>query len=73
MKRSIAIGMLKHRTTAYSIMYDGLRQRRSGVDHFLAPSQQTSSQATVAYAQARFSMVPGADLVIDPDWPMDTG
>ena len=73
MKRSIAIGMLKHRATAYSIMYDGLRQRRSGVDHFFSPSLQTSTQATLAYAHARFSTVPGADLVIDPDGPMDTG
>ncbi len=37
------------------------------------PSQQTSTRATLAYAHARFSTVPGADLVIDPDWPMDTG
>ena len=73
LKRFIAIGMLKHRATAYSVMYDGLRQRRSGVDHFFSPSQQTSTQATLAYAHARFSTVPGADLVIDPDWPMDTG
>ena len=48
-------------------MYDGLRQRRSGVDHFFSPSQQTSTRATLAYAHARFSTVPGADLVIDPD------
>ena len=73
LKRSIAIGMLKHRATAYSVMYDGLRQRRSGVDHFFSPSQQTSTRATLAYAHDRFSTVPGADLVIDPDWPMDTG
>ena len=65
--------MLKHRTTAYSIMFDGLQQRRSGVDHFFSPSQQTTTRATVAYAHARFSTVPGADHVIDPDWPMDTG
>ena len=73
LKRSIAIGMLKHRATAYSVMYDGLRQRRSGVDHFFSLSQQSSTQATLAYAHARFSTVPGADPVIDPDWPMDTG
>ena len=73
LKRSIAIGMLKYRATAYSVMYDGLRQRRSGVEHFFRPSQQSSTQATLAYAHARFSTVPGADLVIDPDWPMDTG
>ena len=53
-------GMLKHRATAYSIIYDGLRQRRSGVDHFFTPSQQTSTRATLAYAHARFSTVPGA-------------
>ena len=73
LKRSIAIGMLKHRATTYSVMYDGLRQRRSGVDHFFSPSQQTSTRATLAYAHARFSTAPGADLEIDPDWPMDTG
>ena len=73
LKRSLTIGMLKHRATAYSVMYDGLRQRRSGVDHFFSSSQQTSTRATLAYAPARFSTVPGADLVIDPDWPMDTG
>ena len=65
--------MLKHRATAYSVMYDGLRQRRSGADHFFSPSQQTSTQVTLVYAHARFSTGPGADLVIDPDWPMDTG
>ena len=57
-----AIGMLKHRATAYSVMYDGLRQRRSGVDHFFSPSQQTSTRATLAYAHARFSTVP---LILD--------
>ena len=65
--------MLKHRATPYSVMYDGLRQRRCGVDHYFTPSQQTSTQATLAYAHARISTVPGADLVIDTDWPMDTG
>ena len=65
--------MLKHGATAYSIMYDGLRQRRSGVDHFFSPSQQTSTRATLAYAHARFSTVPGANLVIDPNWPTDAG
>ena len=54
----------------YSIMYYGLR---SGVDHFFSPSQQTPTRATLAYAHARFSTVPGADLVIDPGWPIDTG
>ena len=73
LKRSIAIGVLKHRAIAYSVIYDGLRQRRNGADHFFSPWQQTSTRATVAYAHARFSTVPGADLVIDPDWPMDTG
>ena len=73
LKRFIAIGILKHRATAYRIMYGGLQQRRSGVDHFFSPSQQTSTRATLAYAHARFSTVPDADLVIDPDWPMDTG
>ena len=62
-----------HRATAYSVMYDDLRQHRSGVDHLFSPSQQTSTRPTLAYAHARFSAVPGADLVIDPDWPMDTG
>ena len=63
------MGMLKHRATANSITYDGLRQRL----YFFSPSQQgdTSTRATVAYAHARFSTVQGADLVIDPDWPMD--
>ena len=65
--------MLKNRATAYSIMYDVLRQRRSSVDHFFSLSQQTSTQAIVAYIHARFSTVSGADLVIDPDWLMDTG
>ena len=65
--------MLKHRAAAYSVMYDGLRQRRSDVDHFFTPSQQTPTRATLAYTHARFSTVPGADLVIDPDWSMDTG
>ena len=55
------------------VMYDSLQQRRSGVHHFFSPFQQTSTRATLAYAHARFSAVPGADLVIDPDWPMDTG
>ena len=65
--------MLKHRATVYSIMYD-LRQLRSGINHFFSPSQQTSTRATLAYAHARFSMVPGAgDPVIGPNWPMDTG
>ena len=73
LKRSVAIGMLKHRATAYSIMYDGLQRRRSGVDHFFSSSQQTTTRVTLAYAHARFSTVPAADLVTDPDWPKDTG
>ena len=64
---------LKHRTIAYNVMYDDMRQRRSGVDHFFSPSQHTSTRATLAYANARFGTVPDADQAIDPDWLMDTG
>jgi hypothetical protein len=73
LKRSIAMGMLKLRASAYTIMYDGLRQRRSGVDHFFTPSQQTSTRATLAYASARFGRAPVTGPAIEPDWAMDTG